>query len=123
MASVKELQGLVDGLRSGSISTEQVRDLLHHPSPLVRANALEALVVPAKHDRRLMEEIAAAASDPANRVWLMGTISVAHVAVGCLVRVGTIDALEAAKALWSAWPEPNRTDLTWYLESEGLQVG
>jgi hypothetical protein len=123
MASVKELQGLVDGLRSGRMDTEQMRDLLHQPSAVVRANALEARVVPAKHDRKLIEEMAAAASDPANRVRLMSTISVAHVAVGCLVRVGPIDALEAAKARGSAWPEANRTDLTWYLDSEGLQVG
>ena len=123
MASVKELQGLVDRVRNGSMRTDEVRNLLHHPSPLVRANALEALVVPAQHDQRLVEEIAAAASDSANRVRLMGTISVAHVAVSCLFRVGTVEALEVAKALWSAWPEPDRTDLTWYLESEGLQVG
>jgi hypothetical protein len=52
----------------------------------------------------------------------MGTISVAHVAVGCLLRVATSKAFEAAKALLRAWPEPDRTDLTWYLESEAAAV-
>ena len=123
MASVKDLQGLVDRVKSGIMPTDEVRGLLHHQSHPVRANALEALVAPAQHDIGLLDELIAAASDPANRVPLMGTISVAHVAVGCLLRVGTAEALEAAKALWSAWPEPDRTDLTWYLKSEGLQVG
>jgi hypothetical protein len=122
MTSVQNLQGLVDRVNSGMMPTDEVRGLLHHQSPLVRANALEALVAPAQHDRGLLDELIAAASDPANRVRLMGTISVAHVAVACLLRVGTAEALEAVKTLWSAWPEPDRTDLTWYLESEGLQV-
>jgi hypothetical protein len=123
MATVKELQGLVDRVKSGMMRTEEVRDLLHHASPLVRANALEALVAPAKRDQGLVDVLTAAASAPANKVRLMGSISVAHVAVGCLFRVGTAEAREAAQALWSTWPEPDRTDLTWYLESEGLQVG
>lgn len=123
MATVKELQGLVDRVKSGMMRTEEVRDLLHHASPLIRANALEALVAPAKRDGELVDELAAAASDPANKVHLMGTISVAHLAVGCLLRVGTAEARQTAQALWSTWPERDRTDLTWYLESEGLQVG
>jgi hypothetical protein len=101
----------------------EVRSLLHHSSPLVRANALEALVIPAQHDRGVVEEIVSAISDTANRFRLMGSISIAHVGVACLVRVGTTEALDAAKVLWSAWPEPDRTDLTRYLESEGLRIG
>ena len=120
MASVKDLQGLVERLKSGTMLADEVRGLLHHKSPLVRANAIEALAGLARDDDRLVDELIAAASDPQNNVRLMGTISVAHVAVGCLLRVATAKALEAAKALLSEWPEPDRTDLIWYLGSEGL---
>jgi hypothetical protein len=103
--------------------SNEVLGLLHHQSPLVRVNAFKALVAPARHNRKVLNELISASSDPVNRVPLMGTISVAHVAVGCLLRVGTAESLEAAKALMSAWPKSDRTDLTWYLKSEGLQTG
>jgi hypothetical protein len=122
MASVKDLQGLVDRIKGGTIPTAEVRGLLYHQSPLVRVNALEALVDQARHDEGLLEELIAAASNPMNHVPLMGTISVAHVAVGCLLRVGTAKAIESAKALLGAWPESERTDLTWYLKSQGLEI-
>jgi hypothetical protein len=122
MASVKGLQGLVDRVKSGAMPTAEVRALLHHQSPLVRANAIEALIRPARHDKGLLEELIAAASDPVNKVPLMGTISVAHVAVGYLLRVGTAEAVEAATVLLKQWPQPDRTDLTWYLKSEGLEI-
>jgi hypothetical protein len=123
MASVKDLQQLVDRVKSGKMRSDQLLALLRHESPLVRANALEALVSPARHQKGLLDELVAAALDPANRVRLMGTISVAHVAVCCIFRAGTPEALEAANALVSAWSATDRTDLIWYLESEGLQIG
>lgn len=123
MASVKDLQRLVDRVKGGSMPTAEVRDLLGHQSPLIRVNACESLVDPARRDEGLLAELIAAASNPVNNVHLMGTITVAHVAVGCLVRVGTAKALAAAKALLRAWPEPDRTDLVWYLKSEGLELG
>jgi hypothetical protein len=101
----------IDGRADGIMSNDEVRGLLQHRSPLVRANAVEALVAPARHDKRLLDVLIAAATVPANKVRLMGTIPVAHVAVGCLLRVGSAESLEAAKALLSAWPEPDRTDL------------
>jgi hypothetical protein len=122
MASTKDLQQLVDRIKSGALPACEVCRLLRHESPLVRANALEALVAPAKHNNTLLDELVAAASDSANRVRLMGTIAVAHVAVGCIISVGTDQALKAAKALVSAWPETDRADLTWYLKSEGLRL-
>jgi hypothetical protein len=100
----------------------EVRSLLHHPSPLVRVNAIEALVGTARREEGLVEELIAAATNSMNNVPLMGTTSVAHVAVGCLLRVGTAKAVEAAQALLRAWPEPDRTDLTWYLKSENLEL-
>ena len=122
MATAKELQNLVDRVRSGALPTGDVRDLLHHQSPLVRANALEALVAPARYDEAVLDQLIAAASDPVNKAPLMGTTSVAHVAVRCILSVGTDMALEAARALVNAWLEPNRGDLIWYLNSEGLEV-
>lgn len=123
MLSVKEIQRIVDRVKSGNLPTNEMRDLVHHQSPLVRANALESLVESAQHTGILLDDLIKAALDTTNSVRLMGTISVAHVAVSCLLRVGTPEALQAAHRLWISWPEPDRKDLTWYLESEGLQIG
>jgi hypothetical protein len=98
-------------------------DMLHHPSPVIRANAFEGLVTAARHDRMVLDKIITASSDPMNRSRLMGTISVAQVAVGCLLRVGNSESTEAAQALLRAWPDADRADLVWYLRSEGLQIG
>jgi len=122
MLSVKELQGLVDRIRGGSMPMAEIQGLLQHQSPLVRVNALEALVGAAQHDDGLLKELVAAARNPMNNVRLMGTTSVAHVAMACLFRVGTAAAVEAAKALISAWPELDRSDLIWYLKSESLSI-
>jgi hypothetical protein len=122
MTSVKELQTLVDRMRDRTMPIVQVRRMLHHESPLVRVNALEACVDAARHDEDLLEEFTMAVSNPANKVRMMGTVSVAHIAVGCLLRVGTNEAIEAAKALLQGWPEPDRDQLVRYLESEGLAM-
>jgi len=122
MASVKDLQTLVNHIRGRTMPIAEVRRLLHHESPLVRVNALEACVDAARHDEDLLDEIRVAVSNPTNKVRMMGTVSVAHIAVGCLLRVGTTEAVEAATALLQDWPEPDRSDLNWYLESEGLAI-
>lgn len=116
----KSAQETVRHLRSGEVSVEDIRRLLHDDSIVVRANALEALVNHARHEEGLLHEIREAATSPENQIRLMGTISVAHVAVACLMRVGGDRAVEAARGLIASWPEPDRTDLLWYLKSEGL---
>ena len=122
MPTVDPIQSLIDQLRSGHAPLSEIRRLLHHPGAIVRVNAIVALISHAKNDRGSLKELIAAASNAENSVCLMGTISVAHVAVSCLLRVDTEEAVEAAKALLSNWPEPDRTDLTWYLKSEGLAI-
>lgn len=113
-------QQTVRHLRSGEVPIEDIRRLLHDTSIVVRANALEALVDHARHGQGLLDEIRKAAISPENQSRLMGTISVAHVAVACLMRVGSDRAVEAARDLIASWPESDRTDLFWYLKSEGL---
>ena len=70
-------------------------------------------------DAGLIEDFIVAAKNPINEIRLMGMISVAHVAIGCLYQTGTTPALGAATELLATWPEPDRSDLVWYLRSEG----
>jgi hypothetical protein len=120
MPSFKEIETIVDRLRSGQLPLGEVRSLLRYPSPIVRANALDAIAVQAKGNDDVIGELLAVVSDPANQMPLMGTVSVAHLAIACLLRLGTPKATEAANQLIMNCPEPERTDLIWYLKSEGL---
>ncbi len=119
MATAKQLQILVNDLKSGTMGVREIRELLHHRSPLIRANALEALVSPARSDAELIGELVAVARDPTNASPLMGTLSVAHVAVDCLRRVNSPEAINALESVLEAWPSGDRTDLDWYL-SQGV---
>lgn len=117
---MKTAQETVRHLRSGEASVEDICRLLHDDSIVVRANALEVLVDHARHEEGLLDKIHEAATSPGNKARLMGTITVAHVAVACLMRVGSDRAIEAARGLIASWPELDRSDLLWYLKSEGL---
>ena len=111
--------GIIDALTKGTAPVSEIRVLFRHPAAVVRANALNALVPHARIDDWLIELVVAAAKSPINAIRLMGTISVAHVAISSLYQIGTQTALVAATELLVTWPEPDRTDLRWYLHSEG----
>jgi len=117
-----EAQQMTDRIRGNECSIEELTDCIRRGGLLVRTNALEALVIHAQKKEDLIDELVAAASDPINQTRLMGTVSVAHVAIACLLRVGTSKSFEKARALIQSWPEPDRTDLIWYLRSENLPV-
>jgi hypothetical protein len=120
MATSTEIEAVVQRLKSADLPLTELASLLQYRSPIVRANALDAIAVRTRGTDSLTGEVLAAAADPANAVPLMGTISVAHVAVACLLRIGSPKADQSAKALLETWPEPDKTDLMWYLKSEGL---
>lgn len=122
MAILDNVQELIDKLKNGSLPLSEVRALLNHQSPIVRVNALNALVSQVRFDDSVVDDIANAALAHENAVCLMGTASVAHVAVGCLYQIGTPSAIAAATSLLKMWPEPDRTDLMWYLKAEGIKA-
>jgi hypothetical protein len=62
-------------------------------------------------------------TDPKNiDARLIGTVSVSHIGITCLLATDTAHAREAVRNLFCTWPEPDRSDLLWLLKSEGLSV-
>lgn len=111
---------LLERLHDPQIPLEALLTHLNHDAALIRANVLFA------HSARPATDVAITALTHAawtqeNTVRLMGTISVAHVAVAALLRLGTEDARTAAQRLLELWPEPDREDLMWYLKTENLE--
>jgi HEAT repeat protein len=113
---------LIKRLNSDQVSRSELRELLNHRAALVRVNAVEAIGRLARHDETLVDDLRAAAVDPKSAVRLMGTIAIAHVAVACLLRIGTPKAVAIVRDLLAQWPEPDRSDLLWFVKSEGLGV-
>jgi hypothetical protein len=113
-------QSIVERLKQPDVSQDEVEKYLQHNAALVRVNAIEAAARLAKENERLIAMVANEAQKPQNAVRLLGTATVGHVAVGCLLRIGSPQASEAAMQLVDGWPENERDDLIWYLKSEGL---
>lgn len=117
----REVEVLVDRLKAGQMETKEMVELLSHPTSTIRANTLEAIARRGQAGESVVEVLAAAAADSKNRTLiLMGTVSVAHVAMAALLKVGSSEARLLAGGLLAAWPEPDRSDLLWYLNSEKL---
>lgn len=111
---------LVDVVRLANLPTAELRDLLAHKSSFKLSDALLALARRAQQEENLVDEIADAASDPKNASRLIGTVTVSHIAVASLLQIGTPKAIAAAQRLTNIWPEPDRSDLLWFLKTEGL---
>jgi hypothetical protein len=118
----ESVQNLIDHLRSDECSLKELRAALAHSSAVVRANAIEALAANSDRDADRIDELRRAAVASENQVRLTGTISVGHIAVASLLRIGTEAANRAAHELLNQWPEPDRHDLLWHLQSESLLV-
>ncbi|HEY8749183.1 MAG TPA: hypothetical protein VIM11_14470 [Tepidisphaeraceae bacterium] len=122
MASTTELRDLIAAIKDGQLSVTDVKDLLDHPSALVRANAIIALPARVSDVDELVTDLTLAASRPQNTAYLIGTTSVADVAIGELIRTGSQKAVAAARALVQTWADSRRTDLNRYLKSEHMSV-
>jgi len=105
------------------LSTAQLLKLLSSESKLSKGRALAALARRTKEDESLVNETVAAISDPANKeTRIMGTISVSHIGVACLLDFGSSKTKELIKHLLKQWPEPDRSDLLWFLKSQSISI-
>jgi hypothetical protein len=122
MPHTHPVQELIDRLRGSGMLLDEIRPHLHHGAALVRSHAIEAMAGKLQANPEVLPELLEAVVDPANSIRLMGTISVAHVGVASLLRASCDEARQGVKRLLATWPQPDRDDLLWYLESEGLSV-
>jgi len=120
--TIPRLQQLINEIKSRQLPLSKLREYLHHDSPLVRANAVEVFLEHVPADESLLDEVVAFAKSPDHTFRLMGTTSVAHVAVLGLMRSRLEQARLAGEKLVRTWPEPDRQDLIWFLKSEGIEL-
>lgn len=104
-------------------STEELRRQLDVGGKPNRARAIGALARRAARDESLHDEIFAKLADPTIRAQrFMGTISLAHIAMACLWIAATPPVIARARQLLETWPEPDRSDLLWFLRTQDIAV-
>ena len=116
------LQVLIDNLRSGNMTVDEIRPYLQDTAAVVRGHAIEAMAAKIADNPSLLQEVVDVILDQNNSIRLMGTISVAHVGLKSLVESSSLAANQKAKQLLVTWPEPDRGDFLWFLKSEGVSV-
>jgi hypothetical protein len=114
-------QLLVSDAQFDTYSVDQLRELLGVGKRMERARAMGALARRAGREEPLLAEVVEKLEDPAMRdERVMGTISLAHIGVACLLLAASDLARSRVKTLIDAWPEPDRGDLLWFLRSEEI---
>jgi hypothetical protein len=53
----------------------------------------------------------------------MGTVSLSHIALACLWIAGDEATHARVRRIVETWPEPDRTDLCWFLTSQEIDLG
>ncbi len=115
-----KVQEVIERIRAGGLTATELIGHFSHPSALVRVNAMEVLASCGEQTLEAVEAFRRVALDPGNRTRLLGVLTVADIAVACLLRIGSSAADETANELIALQKEPHRSDLVWYLRSEGL---
>jgi len=118
--ATSKLQQAIDVINSRQLPLGELRHYLFHASPLVRANAIVVVAEHIQEDGPLLNEVVGFAKNPDHSFRLMGATSVGHMAVLGLLRSRCDAARRAGLELVKSWPEADRQDLVWFLESEGV---
>ena len=106
------------------LSTKSLLKLLHSNSRLNRARALSALARRSSQEEAIIGQVLNGITELKNReTRLLGsTISVSHIGFATLWEFGLPSAREALLRLLQDWPEPDRTDLLWFLKSQSISI-
>jgi HEAT repeat protein len=115
-----KVQTIIDQLNNDQLSTEEIRELLHHETTSVRANAVSALAKHIPENEALIDDLSQVVRDSENYAPIFLGISVAGWAVINLLQTENPKAVSTAKQLIEEMPEPHRSDLLSYLKFNSL---
>jgi|SRR4051794_25235397 len=111
------------GRRLEHLSAEALQEKLRNSGIIERVRAIAALARIYGHDAAVTDTLLQAIRDPINKsARAMGTISVAHIGIACLLRFGTVQGQQQIKRLIESWEEPDRSDLVWFIQSQKLTL-
>jgi len=101
---------------------DMIEDKLRNQPVIVRARAIAALARYTAREESLVDHVLAALTLLQNlEDKIVGTISVSYIGFACLWAFGPQTARTALQSLLDAWSEPDRSDLLWFLETQGIE--
>ena len=104
-----------------ALPTEQLQQLCEKSSLDNKTRACAALARRVQQQPDLLPYLLTMIRSPANRqIRVMGTISLAHVGFASLWFKSTDSIKQIMQEVLSEWPEPDRSDLVWFLQSQRL---
>ena len=105
------------------LATHVLYDFLMSQNAIERARALAARCRRVPHEPSVVETILSAITATQNRHgYIMGRIAVSHIGFACLWWFGAGTGQAQLLQLLDAWPEPDRSDLLWFLRSEDIGI-
>lgn len=118
---MKTKQNITMSEKFDQFPTTNLLELAITGSAFYRAHALSALARRSIQDEILLDQIVQGITDSKNiQARVMGTISVSHIVIASLLQTNQPKAKEKVKNLLETWPESDRSDLLWFLKSEGI---
>jgi len=114
----------IQDLEYDRLTTQQLLDSLDQSSIINRGRSIAALARRAVQNDGLVDVVVAAISVPQNKeARIIGTISVSQVGYACLWWFGSAQTRSKLQILLQDWQEPDRSDLLWFMKSQGIEVG
>lgn len=123
---LESVQDVITRLQSNTLSLDEIVNLLESPAGLVRVNAIQALATyvnrtaSSTEQEKLIAQIADVATAEQSALRLMGSITIRHVAIGCLLRLGLPSATVQATQIVNALDASEKQDVAWYLNAYDL---
>ncbi len=117
---IRETQKVIDRIRTGGVTLEELIRFLANNAALIRANAVIA-IGKQYSSVEAVTSLEQAATDNRNDVLLLGR-SIRVLAIGSLLSMRRIEATEAAKRCISKLPSGQIENLSIHLQAEGLTL-
>jgi hypothetical protein len=118
-----DLEALLDHIKSSKFTEARLIELIDDRRIPVATLAIRNLVERWGDEPRIVREVVRRVGSVGWQHKLAGTVSIAHWALGCMLDCGHTAARVAANNAIRDWPETDREDLEWYLNSRGAESG
>jgi len=105
-----------------ALTTDQLREALEKGGLVTRVHALAALARRSRRDQEALLLAINAVTDPRNSTARLLGYTVSHFGIACLWAFGPPVGREAIRHLLATWPEPDRSDLLYFMEGQDLPI-
>lgn len=115
--TMSEAQQLIDRITSGSLTWTELAGMMSERNESIRGSAMIALTEQYPSDPRTVALLREQAVHPDNQRRVIGITTLGQLAVKLLSKLPGEEAAAAVAELRANWPEDEREDLEWLMQS------